>query len=205
MSYMACRTCLRDILARYLRDTAPSRIVFSKTANGKPVLANPNERLFFNVAHTVDTALIAVSSTVAVGIDVELSSRRVRNVSSLMRRCCTEQERKVLIEKSRDGAGKISQTRLMRNFVKLWTCKEAFVKCTGEGISRGLATFEVEEDEEIYRIASVSGDRKAAGKWSVYQFQADLDHFATIVAATGKQLELHQIDWNSTNEECCRT
>lgn len=175
-------------------------MLFGKTKNGKPVIASRSEPLSFNLAHTKDIALIAVSTGAAVGIDIESSTRQFHDLPTVIGRCCTERERKRLIDMSTDGAGNTHMDRLMSNFLQLWTCKEAFVKCTGEGIARGLKTFEVSTDRETPRITTVDGDAKIAGKWTAHDVPVEQDFIATLVAATSNELLVHHIDWNSTND-----
>lgn len=195
---MACRGCLRDILSRYLDDTAPAMVRLGKNNMGKPIMADARERYFFNVAHTGETGLIAVSNTAAVGVDVELSRRNIRNLHSLIKRRCTECEGRQLIEISTDNAGTIQDDVLQYNFLKLWTCKEAFVKCTGEGIARGLKTFEVTSEEGIPQITNLNGKSEATNRWSIHEVEVDEHHVAAMVTATRRRATLRYLDWNAT-------
>lgn len=196
--FMACRTCLREILSRYLHGTAPPEVRLGKQSMGKPMLIDTEQCLSFNVAHTGNTGLIAVSGAAAVGVDIEVKGRNIRNLHSLMRRRFTDREEGELVAMSSDSRGAVQADRLQYNFLRLWTRKEAFVKCTGEGIARGLHSFEVNLDQAVPRILSVNGIAGAASKWSLYDVDVDEDHVAAMVTATSEQAAVLYLDWNST-------
>jgi 4'-phosphopantetheinyl transferase len=69
---------MRTILAAYL-NTTPRELAFSYARKGKPELAPDfsGARLRFNLAHSRDHALLAVTRGLSVGIDIEfIDSRR---------------------------------------------------------------------------------------------------------------------------------
>ena len=66
---------MRKILSRY-KQTHPSRIKFHYNPHGKPELAG-NESLRFNLSHSKDLALAAVTANKSVGIDVEFMRNNV--------------------------------------------------------------------------------------------------------------------------------
>jgi len=66
----ASPTALRRVLAVYLGEE-PERIELAKGEHGKPRLAEAPERLRFNLSHSGEVALVAVSGEFEVGVDVE--------------------------------------------------------------------------------------------------------------------------------------
>src|SRR3990167_1752900 len=64
-AFVAARTILRDILARYL-NTEPASLHFSYSQHGKPFL--PDESLQFNLAHAHDMAVYIIAKQHVVGI-----------------------------------------------------------------------------------------------------------------------------------------
>src|SRR5207302_8145766 len=84
----------------------------------------------FNVSHTGDTALIAIATGIAnearIGIDLEREDRRV-NADGRARKFLTERERAGIVPLTSDAR--------RRQFLRLWTCKEAMSKATGEALS----------------------------------------------------------------------
>ncbi|HEX7278633.1 MAG TPA: hypothetical protein VF255_03315 [Solirubrobacterales bacterium] len=66
----ASATALRRVLAVYL-DGRPESIRLERGEGGKPRLAERPPRLEFNLSHSGDLALVAVSAEHEVGVDVE--------------------------------------------------------------------------------------------------------------------------------------
>ena len=79
--FLVTRSTLRTILGQYL-NTAPARLIFSYGTHGKPeVVSEHNDRaLQFNVSHSGDFCLIAITRVGAVGVDIE----RIRWEADLM-------------------------------------------------------------------------------------------------------------------------
>ncbi|MBW4420279.1 MAG: 4'-phosphopantetheinyl transferase superfamily protein [Myxacorys californica WJT36-NPBG1] len=85
------------------------------------------QSLQFNVAHSQDFALYAFSRDRLVGIDVE-QIRPVDNLESLTRRFFLPSEHAAICSADPDA-----QARL---FFRYWTCKESFLKATGDGLGK---------------------------------------------------------------------
>ncbi len=73
--WVAARWALREVLGRYLeRDPAAIELRFGK--RGKPRLAESDASLRFNLSHSGELALIAISDEREVGVDVQLLGLR---------------------------------------------------------------------------------------------------------------------------------
>ena len=133
--FVVCRSLLREILGRYLGRN-PGDLRFANGLYGKPFLldaAGPPE-IRFNMTRSRDLALLAFARNREVGIDVEwinpdFADLQVaelffspREFSAL---CATPASLQV-------GA-----------FFDCWTRKEAYVKACGEGLFKGLGSFDV--------------------------------------------------------------
>jgi 4'-phosphopantetheinyl transferase len=133
--YIAGRGALRHLLSRYL--SLPARVLeFEYGANGKPALAGAakESRLEFNLAHSEGQMLIAVTESTRVGVDLECV-RELPDAAELVRSFFSAREIaefEALPNKERSVA-----------FFRLWTCKEAWLKATGEGIANLLRQVEV--------------------------------------------------------------
>ena len=68
--FIAARGLLRLILARYL-GASPCGLRFSTGPHGKPELAAPASALRFNLSHSDDLMLLAVTHGREVGVDLE--------------------------------------------------------------------------------------------------------------------------------------
>ncbi|MFM8341683.1 MAG: 4'-phosphopantetheinyl transferase family protein, partial [Methylomonas sp.] len=114
--YLAVRGVLRRILADYLR-VDPGVLEFGLSPFGKPYLKHSS--LFFNISHSGDCLLIAVSDFDQIGIDLELIKAR-DNLLGLAKRCFSLSELDFWLNLPMDAR--------MQAFYQLCFMKEAFVK-----------------------------------------------------------------------------
>jgi 4'-phosphopantetheinyl transferase len=119
-----------QILAAYL-DVEPPDLEYAELSGGKPILADG--ALEFNLSHSGDLALVAVSRDLQVGVDLE-HPRSFRNAAGMAKRICTARE---LAHLARAG----NEDELLR----LWVRKEAVVKATGEGLVQAVNQIDVLE------------------------------------------------------------
>jgi 4'-phosphopantetheinyl transferase len=168
--FIAAHGILRRVLDSYLPQ--PAQFVYGPY--GKPALASGG--LHFNLSHADDRALIAVSATTELGVDLE----RVRLASDAARiaeYCFSPPERRAL--------SLLPASLQAEGFFKCWTRKEAFVKALGNGLSYPLTDFSVSLDEspdEPVRILDLGGDRQAATQWSVRHLAPEPGYVGAIVA-----------------------
>lgn len=130
--FVSARSILRELLGAYV-GLPPEDLRFSYGSHGKPALATGPE-IEFNLAHSHGLAVYAFARGREVGADVE----RIRP----------------------DFAGEYIATRHFsprelnawralppsaktREFFKVWTCKEAYIKARGLGLHIPLESFEV--------------------------------------------------------------
>lgn len=123
----------REICKRFGREAALSE--FRIGEYGKPYFSG-NGSFGFSISHSSGMVLAAVSDG-NVGADIERCDRRS---DRLIAKCCTPDEREYL-EKSSDKG---------REFMRLWTRKEALSKLDGRGIAMGFGNVSVLNDERIF-------------------------------------------------------
>jgi 4'-phosphopantetheinyl transferase len=123
--FVAAHAGLRTILGREI-GRAPSEIAFALGPKGKPSLADPGD-VRFNLSHSDDLAALAVCRGFEIGVDVE-RVRHIDGVERIAERFFAERESQAVL-----GAVGDLQDRL---FMRFWTCKEAYLKATGDGLSR---------------------------------------------------------------------
>lgn len=123
----------REICRRFGREAALSE--FRIGEYGKPYLSG-DESFGFSISHSSGTVLAAVSDG-NVGADIERCDRRS---DRLMAKCCTPDEREYLGTVPDKG----------REFIRLWTRKEALSKLDGRGIAMGFGTVSVLNDRRIF-------------------------------------------------------
>lgn len=161
--FIAGRGALREILAPYV-SAPPAELCFSYSDNGKPGLSGELARsnLHFNLAHTEDLALIAVTRIGVVGVDVE-AVRPVKDVDALVARFFSARESALF--------QKVLAADKPQAFFNLWTRKEALLKATGEGITRSLSLVEVSFlPGDPARLLAISGDELKAAEWTLRDF-----------------------------------
>jgi 4'-phosphopantetheinyl transferase len=135
---------LRALLASYL-DRPAADLRFARCDRGKPHLTGGE--LEFNVSHSAGALLLALSRNVELGVDLEAAARRTRSVPELARRWFAPSEA--------DALAALPSAQQHTAFLRLWTCKEAVLKCLGHGISFGLHRVAM----ELSAHAEVSGLR----------------------------------------------
>jgi len=121
--WLASRWAVRRVLAGYLGQ-APGEIEIVEGENGKPRL--PGGELQFNLSHSGDLALIAVSEDRPVGVDLERLDP-ARDFLALAERALDQQDLaavRAVAPGDRPGV-----------FYPAWVRHEARLKCLGAGLT----------------------------------------------------------------------
>ncbi len=172
--FTIARGVLRSLLGHYLGHT-PEAVRFRLGPYGKPALPDP-ARLFFNLSHSHDLALVAVTEAGQVGIDVE-KVRPMVDADQLADRYFSPRETarlRALTEEVR-----------LASFFRCWTRKEAYIKATGLGMSFPLDQFEVTlAPDEPAQLLHVEGDPAATRRWSMHHL-APVDDYVAALAIDG--------------------
>ncbi len=142
--FIACRGTLRRALSRYLEISAQD-IIFRYNAAGKPSLApDHHSDLVFNLSHSADCAVIAVTRGADIGVDVEKIDPALE-FHKLAERFFDQSEQMVLQQ--------IPASRQRRIFYRLWTIKESRLKMAGTGFThRGLQDVAVGSHCHFYLV-----------------------------------------------------
>ncbi|HEY2632057.1 MAG TPA: 4'-phosphopantetheinyl transferase superfamily protein [Solirubrobacteraceae bacterium] len=169
--FIVCRAVLRKVLASRL-EIAPESVRFLLGEHSKPYVGSS---VSFNVAHSHELALIAVSGDAeAVGVDLELI-RHDRAVEGLVSRHLSPVEQEALRA--------LSEDELAVAFHWCWTAKEACVKAVGTGLSEPLDSFDVAVD--LAQPPRLLADRGALGKgpWTLHRLDVGDGYAATLALA----------------------
>jgi 4'-phosphopantetheinyl transferase len=182
--FIAAHAFLRDILSRYLH-CRPEDITFSVNKYGKPIVED--HKLEFNLSHSGDYAVIALTPEHRVGADVE----RIRQgISStvIARQYFSEAEVAEL------QALPLEQREVA--FFTCWTRKEAYIKAQGLGLSLALESFDVSlSPHEPAMIRATRPDPQEAGRWTLVSLDIDPQYKAA-AAVQGRDFEFGLWDWN---------
>ena len=150
------RSSTREILAKYCA-CAPTNIEFSESEFGKPFLDYPNySQLIFNVSHTQNIALVAVSQNSQTSINHKDVTEGVNNTNSAD---CIKMALGVDIESVKPMSDmtmvasrffSLKENAFLKNaateqkldtFYSIWTKKEALIKAHGKGLGIDLTAF----------------------------------------------------------------
>lgn len=167
--FVTSRGLLRQTLANYA-NCQPRDLQFEIGPHGKPFLLN--RKLFFNLSHSNDSLLLAVSDMQEIGVDIE-SVRARDGLSGIAERSFSPSELAYWRGLPLDEQVPV--------FFRLWTIKEAFVKAVGRGIALGLASCEVDVGE-FDGFAAVPECCGAASSWSARELDVGLSFKAALVA-----------------------
>ncbi len=173
--FVVARARLRQILAGYL-ELDPVSLRFDYGPSGKPALEGSlADSLAFNLSHSGGWGLCAVTRGFEVGVDIERLDRKV-NYEQLATGFFSECER--------DYLQGVSSHRRRRQFFRIWTRKEAWLKGKGGGFS--------DPDQDI-GPAHLAGSCTYDGTWWLRSFPVSRYCLATL--AVSQEISLLQ-RWN---------
>jgi 4'-phosphopantetheinyl transferase len=157
LAFAAAHSWLRHVLALYTLAPA-SQLRFVETMFGKPFLVNGHERqpIAFNLSHSGELAIVAVTGGMAVGVDIE----RIRPVSIELLAGCLAPGEVAALEAT---APALRDECLIR----CWTRKEACLKAIGIGLNATPSSFEVSLDPFVARLLAVHSDPAEADNWQL--------------------------------------
>lgn len=167
LAYITARGMLRKILGQYL-DCLPSEIHFQYTPHGKPSV---DAALQWNVSHSHNRVLYAISREKIVGVDIEYI-RPVQEFWSAARHYFSDYEFAAL--------QKIPEYARLGAFYTLWTRKEAYIKAIGEGLSMPLHNFDVSLHEPA-RLLATRPDADEANRWELWNLKTEPTYKAALV------------------------
>lgn len=181
------RGYLRLLLGEIL-DLPAGSLQFEYDEFGKPGLV-PNQGLplQFNVSHSGEMILIAISVGRAVGIDVE-KIRTDLDCDGIAARFFSANERRIL--------DSLSGPDRYEAFFTCWTRKEAYLKARGVGLSLPLDMFDVSFlPNEEPRLLATRHDPAEAGRWRLKALPVSAD-YAAALAASGQNWKLKCWNWH---------
>ncbi len=130
--YVLSHVLKRLVLSQYLKVDC-SDLLFDVNEFGKPFCTHSFSP-YFNISHSGDWVVLAVSTNGQVGVDIEFY-REVDQSQILKRVCSADQFNRYLCSDKPD-----------ETFLAYWTQKEAVAKACGKGISVGLSSIDCSGD-----------------------------------------------------------
>jgi 4'-phosphopantetheinyl transferase len=172
--FLACRRALRQVLSSYV-GVPPQALAFVYGGKGKPALEDASSGLRFNVSHSEECAVIGVSRSGELGIDVECTTRTV-DFEGLAERFFSREEAAEFCA--------VPAASRRQAFFNGWTRKEAYIKAIGEGLACPLDSFAVTlEPGASAGFRRIDGD--AVDAWRLWAFSPS-DLYVGAVATRAK-------------------
>ena len=130
--YLLARALVRSQLSKRIPGVLPHEWVFVVDDYGKPRLADGFSYLNFrfNLSHSEDLVVLALSEGLDLGVDVECIHRPVFSMA-LAKRYFAKTELADLV--------RLTEQQQIKRIVQLWTLKESLLKASGLGIRVSLA------------------------------------------------------------------
>lgn len=178
--FIGSHAALRILLGKYC-NCAPRAIAYKYTTYNKPILTK-NHPIQFNLSHSRNQAIIAVTKKHPIGIDIEYM-----------------QEKEILIDlakrffssKEYDEYKKLSASQKVLGFYNCWTRKEAVVKALGIGITYPLKSFSVNLTPETRaKILSIQNNQDNITQWQLFGFMPK-DNYCAAIAWRGPKKTLY--------------
>ena len=164
---------LRILIAKYM-NYSPNEIIFYFNEFGKPSISPDSEgtNLFFNLSHSDNIAVFVFSGNREVGIDVE-KVKELADMEGVVDLCFSESEKKWF--------SKLPSAKKEEMFYKIWTCKEAYIKAIGKGLSfsPNRITLDRKDDDELF-IKEINGDEDF-NRWKLITFKLHYDFISSVV------------------------
>lgn len=156
------RTIISEILTKMLIAKMLGKSFYEvrlkKGLYGKPFLEDCF--LSFNVSHSGQWVIIALSNEFEIGIDIEQVNKK--HFDKDLFQYFSEQEYQYL--------NRLKGEKQFHSFFEVWTAKESFVKCLGIGLNKGLDYFTVPLNKKQKYVHFPLGTR---GRFRIYYILKD--------------------------------
>ena len=186
--FIAGRGLLRNILSRYL-DMEPDQLRFCYNAYGKPALTEETDAagLCFNLSHSHEMALYALTRGREIGIDIEYFRPDVE-AEKLAERFFSPREAAVFRA--------LPEHLRKEGFFNCWTRKEAYIKAEGQGMSIPLSAFDVSlTPGEPAALLRTENHPQETSHWSLQALTPE-PNYAAALAVKGHDWELKCWQWS---------
>lgn len=186
--FIVGRALLRAALSERLQ-CAANILRFDNDANGKPFLVSPllstlastfvsgaATNWHFNLSHSHDWVVLALSNIGPVGVDVEWNQRK-RSMIEIAERFFLPREAQMLKTLAPDEQ--------YARFFEWWTIKESYVKALGSGIAGALSGTEIEAlapDRIALRLTGNASCNDYVHCWQ-YALATNYEMAVTLIAA----------------------
>jgi 4'-phosphopantetheinyl transferase len=183
--YVVSHGSVRLALGRYL-DVLPSDVRFVEAPHGKPQLDPCHaSEVQFNLSHSGEKCLIAISAGSPVGVDVE-RLRPLEDWREIAQRFFSEREYQRLLALP---VGLVNVA-----FFATWSRKEAYIKALGLGLALDLSAFEVEVDPRTEaRLVWTRDAAEGPTRWAMRDISVG-PHYRAALAVRGQHCNVVRME-----------
>lgn len=185
--FIISRALLRKTLSLYT-GTPPESINFTYGPHGKPYLDTNPLRLQFNVSHSHDMAIFALTVNKEIGADIEQVENRFKE--GVAKRFFTDQEFSELIE--------LPENQRASAFYRIWSRKEALIKALGEGLYGPIKDFSISLKNEAEPILLHYDKRDY--QFAIHSFQTHPDYQAAFATEIPIE-EINHWQWTQSGPQ----
>jgi 4'-phosphopantetheinyl transferase len=188
--FVTVRGLLRRLLACYL-GTTPESVRFSYEQYGKPSLVAYPGAPSFNLSHSQDAAVFAVTRENDVGIDIE-ALRPVRAAGQIADRYFAREDAEALRS--------VPLPERERAFFRCWARREAFVKAVGRGLSLPLDSSDAAATPgQPDHVAQTETAGSSGSRWRLTELPG-VEGYVGALAVRGSPGTIRYRAWNGS--EC---
>jgi 4'-phosphopantetheinyl transferase len=185
--FVVAHVALRCILSRYL-DINAKNIVFEQEPNGKPRLAAACNApdIHFNISHSADWVLCAVTRGRPVGVDIEYQRANI-NHAQIAERIFSSAEQRTF--------ERVPERFKSEVLFGAWACKEAYVKAIGQGMFFPFSKVELSLMVDTPPCLVCVSAEARPGHWSLRELYV-ADQYAGALAVPGPVRTLALWEWS---------
>ncbi|WP_198080181.1 4'-phosphopantetheinyl transferase family protein [Acinetobacter calcoaceticus] len=183
--FLISRVLVKTVLADKL-GISPHEVNLLLHPNGKPFVEG-SKALYFNLTHSADVIILAVTEEGEIGVDIERVDREFdwMRVDSVLAASEIEWIK---------GNELIDPFSVYQRFFQIWTLKEAYIKCTGDGMSRHLKMLNFHVSSEYIQFLDSTNNAQKTEKYYFESYIYDSDFIFSICLQQSRSLEKFNLD-----------
>lgn len=172
ISHALVRTALSDFAGSKV---APAAWVFESGAYGRPeiVPSDGAPGMRFNLTHTQGLAVCAVTSSADIGVDAEAENRNL-DMNALAPRIMSPTE----LARFQSASSAVQR----KQFLSLWTLKEAFAKARGLGLNLPVEKLSFFINGPTIHFGCPAEVENSPSDWEFHLMQAQPEHHVALVS-----------------------
>lgn len=183
--FLISRVLVKTVLADKL-GISPHQVNIQLHPNGKPFVQG-SKAVYFNLTHSADVIILAVTEEGEIGVDIEQVDREFEwmRVDSVL----APTEIEWIKENELTDPFSVYQ-----RFFQIWTLKEAYIKCTGEGMSRHLKKLNFHVLPEHIQFLDSTNDAQKTEEYYFESYIYDSHFIFSICLQQSLSLERFSLD-----------